>query len=96
MNGATGTVFIVDDAREVRIGLSRVLGAAGYRVRLFASGEHFLEERDSETPGCLLLDMCMPGMSGLDVQRSLLGSMWARPRRKRPDVAHRRRSPGAG
>jgi len=79
MNNAARTVFIVDDAREVRMALSRVLGAAGYEVRAFESAERFLEEQDSEMPGCLLLDICMPGMSGLDVQRALAGSERGRP-----------------
>ncbi len=81
MNGA-GTVFIVDDAREVRSGLSRVLGAAGYQARSFESAERYLEgleARDCESPGCLLLDICMPGMSGLDLQRALIESGRSRP-----------------
>jgi FixJ family two-component response regulator len=79
MNGSTSTVFIVDDAREVRLGLSRLLGAAGYRVRAFESAACFLQEHDAEAPGCLLLDVCMPGLSGLELQRSLVGSPGARP-----------------
>jgi FixJ family two-component response regulator len=79
MNDAARTVFVVDDAREVRTGLSRVLRAAGYQVRSFESAECFLAEQDWEAPGCLLLDICMPGMSGLDVQRSLVGSTRERP-----------------
>jgi FixJ family two-component response regulator len=79
MNEAARTVFVVDDAREVRVALARVLSAAGYQVRAFESAERFLEEQDGETPGCLLLDICMPGMSGLDVQRSLADSSDSRP-----------------
>jgi FixJ family two-component response regulator len=79
MNGTTSTVFIVDDAREVRMGLSRLLAAAGYRVRTFESADCFLQEHDAEAPGCLLLDVCMPGLSGLGLQRSLVGSPGARP-----------------
>ncbi len=79
MSGSTRTVFIVDDAREVRTALSRVLGAAGYEVRAFESAERFLEDQDGEAPGCLLLDICMPGMSGLDVQRTLAGTKRGRP-----------------
>ena len=71
MSGAAPTVFIVDDAREIRKALSRLLEAANYQVRAFASAECFLEERDCEGPGCLLLDLRLPGMSGLDLQRSL-------------------------
>jgi FixJ family two-component response regulator len=79
MNGTTSTVFIVDDAREVRMGLSRLLAAAGYQVRAFESASCFLKEHDAEAPGCLLLDVCMPGLSGLDLQRTLVGSPGARP-----------------
>ncbi len=77
-----GTVFIVDDTREVRGGLSRVLGAAGYQVRSFESAECYLEDLDAQdcaSAGCLLLDICMPGMSGLDLQRALNGSVCSRP-----------------
>jgi DNA-binding NarL/FixJ family response regulator len=61
MNGETRTVFIVDDAREVRKSLSRVLAAAEYRVRTFGSAESFLEGEHTDAPGCLLLDNCLPG-----------------------------------
>ncbi len=79
MNDAERTVFIVDDARQVRRALSCVLESAGYRVRSFDSAESFLREHDAAVPGCLLLDVCMPGMSGLELQRSLVGSPNARP-----------------
>jgi FixJ family two-component response regulator len=59
--------------------LSRVLAAANYQVRSFESAERFLEEQDPEEPGCLLLDICMPGLSGLELQRVLVGSPGARP-----------------
>jgi FixJ family two-component response regulator len=79
MNAATSTVFIVDDAQEVRTSLERVLSAAGYEVRAFDSAERFLDEHDHDAPGCLVLDLCMPGMSGLDAQRVLVDSKRARP-----------------
>jgi FixJ family two-component response regulator len=79
MTGPSHTVFIVDDAREVRAGLSRLLTAAGYQVRAFDSAASFLKEQDAEAPGCLLLDVCMPGFSGIELQHSLLGSRDARP-----------------
>jgi len=79
MDDAERTVFIVDDARQVRRALSCVLESAGYRVRSFDSAESFLREQDTAVPGCLLLDVCMPGMSGLELQRSLVGSPSARP-----------------
>jgi len=77
-----GTVFIVDDAREVRSGLSRVLCAAGYQARAFESAERFIEDldaQDCDSPACLLLDICMPGMSGLDLQRALVDSARSHP-----------------
>jgi FixJ family two-component response regulator len=79
MNGTARTVFIVDDSREVRMGLSRLLAAADYHVRAFESAACFLREQDAEAPGCLLLDVCMPGLSGLELQQSLIGSPSARP-----------------
>src|ERR1022692_4829965 len=79
MSGAAPTVYIVDDAREVRMALSRLLGASGYQVSAFESAERFLEEQDAEAPGCLLLDVCMPGLSGIELQRTLAGLPCARP-----------------
>jgi FixJ family two-component response regulator len=79
MNGAAPTVYIVDDATEVRVALSRLLATMGYQVRAFESAERFLQEQDADAPGCLLLDVCMPGLSGIELQRSLSGSPCARP-----------------
>jgi FixJ family two-component response regulator len=79
MSGSAPTVYVVDDAREVRMALSRLLGASGYQVSAFESAERFLEEQDAEAPGCLLLDVCMPGLSGIELQRTLAGSPCARP-----------------
>ena len=73
----TATVFIVDD--EVRMGLSRLLAIAGYHVRAFESAERFLVDQDADTPGCLLLDVCLRGISGLELQHALAGSPRARP-----------------
>jgi FixJ family two-component response regulator len=78
MNG-TGTVFIVDDMPEVRTALARLLKSAHYVVRVFESAEDFLEGQDGAEPGCLLLDICLPGLSGIELQRSLFGSPYARP-----------------
>jgi FixJ family two-component response regulator len=74
MNRVTRTVFIVDDAPEVRKSLSRMLAAAGYQVRAFESAEAFLAEREAHAPGCLLLDIGLPGLSGTELQRALAGS----------------------
>ncbi len=79
MSGTAPTVFIVDDAGDVRMALSRLLGASGYQVSAFESAERFLAEQDAEAPGCLLLDVCMPGLSGIELQRTLAASPVARP-----------------
>jgi FixJ family two-component response regulator len=73
------TIFVVDDEYVARMALSRLLAAASYEVRSFESAESFLKEQDSTTPGCLLLDVCMPGLSGLELQHLLGGSHNARP-----------------
>ena len=79
MNRPEGTVFVVDDVQDVRTALARLLTSADYRIRLFNSAEHFLEEQDCAEPGCLLLDICLPGLNGIELQRSLFGSPNARP-----------------
>jgi FixJ family two-component response regulator len=56
-----------------------LLGAAGYRVRSFSSAEAFLAAREPETPGCLLLNIFLPGMSGIELQHSLVDSPCALP-----------------
>ena len=73
------TVYVIDDAPEVRIALSRLLASAGYHVRPFESAQRFLAEQDPEAPGCVLLDICMPGMSGLELQAALRRSEIVRP-----------------
>jgi RNA polymerase sigma factor (sigma-70 family) len=79
MQGAAQTVFIVDDAPEVRKSLSRVVSAAGYQVRTFESAERFLAEYHGDARGCLLLDICMPGLNGIELQHELLGFPHALP-----------------
>jgi len=79
VDGIIPIVFIVDDDREIRAALSCLLTAAGYQVRSFETAERFIEEQDAEAPGCLLLDVCLPGLSGLELQAALAGSPRARP-----------------
>jgi FixJ family two-component response regulator len=62
-------VYIVDDDAKVRDALSSLLRANGKDVRLFASGTEFLSFERKDTAACLVLDLKMPGMNGLDVQR---------------------------
>ena len=65
------TVFIVDDDVSFLTSMARLLRASGYKVRAFDSAETFLEEGCSKAAGCLLVDLRMPGLSGLDLQQKL-------------------------
>lgn len=65
------TVFIVDDDASARDELSLLLGRRGYRVSVFASAEDFLDTLSLEWTGCAVLDIRMPGMSGLELQQAL-------------------------
>lgn len=67
----SATVFAVDDEVFILHALSRVLKQAGLRSKTFSSAEEFLAEHDPGQPGCLLLDVCMPGMTGLELQKLL-------------------------
>lgn len=62
------TVFIVDDTASVRKAIERVLGAAGLQVASFDSARAFLDAYDPASDGCLVLDVKMPGMDGLELQ----------------------------
>jgi FixJ family two-component response regulator len=68
----TPTVFVVDDDPTARRALVWMLESAGHRVETFPSGEAFLADGDAERVGCLVLDVRMPGMSGLALQHELL------------------------
>ncbi len=65
-------IFVVDDNDDVRSGLSLQLESAGFNVKAFESGKRFLREISSKSSGCLLLDVSMPEMGGLEVQSELL------------------------
>lgn len=64
-------VHVVDDDESLRTAMSRLLTAAGYAVRTYASAGEFALARNGEISGCVLLDVRMPGPSGLDLQDSL-------------------------
>ena len=66
------TVYIVDDDEAVRDSLRWLLEANSYRVRAYASAEAFLVEYDDQQPGVLIVDVRMPGMSGLELQEQLI------------------------
>jgi FixJ family two-component response regulator len=68
------TVFLVDDEPAVLRALSRLLRAEGYRTQVFNSGREFIDKYKPGATGCLVLDLSMPGMTGLDLQEWLRGS----------------------
>src|SRR5947199_9385593 len=65
------TVFIVDDYEPVRRSISRLLHAAGFAVAAFASAEEFLTQYNPQIVGCLVLDVAMPTLNGLELQHIL-------------------------
>jgi FixJ family two-component response regulator len=69
---ARTTVFVVDDDQSVLRSLDRLLRSMGFAVEIFDSPRLFLEQCDLERPGCVLLDLAMPQMTGSDVQQRLL------------------------
>jgi FixJ family two-component response regulator len=68
---ATPRVFLVDDQPAVLKGLSRLLASAGFEVAPFGSAQDFLASGIADLPGCLVLDLAMPGMGGLELQQAL-------------------------
>lgn len=70
MKDAT-TVFVVDDDPAVVQAVSRLLRVENYQVREFCSSAEFLVQHSHDVPGCAILDLAMPGMNGLDVQKAL-------------------------
>jgi len=67
------TVYVVDDDLAVRKGLARLLQSAGHVVETFCSANEFLERRVPGVPGCVVLDVSMPGLNGLQLQEALAG-----------------------
>jgi FixJ family two-component response regulator len=68
---ANATVFVIDDDAAMRDSLKDLIRSVGLRVELFASAQDFLRSEHPDVPGCLVLDVRMPGLSGLDLQRRL-------------------------
>jgi FixJ family two-component response regulator len=71
MSDVQATVFVVDDDPSVREFLEEVLQSAAFLTRSFASPSEFLSQHQSAGPGCLVLDVGLPGCGGLDLQRSI-------------------------
>lgn len=72
MSDDSPIVFVVDDDDAVRDSLMDLVDSVGLNARAFASAKEFLDDFDAGTPGCLVLDIRMPGMSGLDLQDRLI------------------------
>src|SRR2546427_9759501 len=64
-------VFVVDDDPSVREALDSLIRSVGFRVQVFESAKDFLQSKLPNVPGCLVLDVRLPGLSGLDLQREL-------------------------
>jgi FixJ family two-component response regulator len=76
---ATPTVFVVDDDVRVREAIAGLLSAVGLRAETFGTAQEFLCRGPAEGPSCIVLDLSLPGMSGLDVQRELASAGIATP-----------------
>jgi FixJ family two-component response regulator len=68
---AAPIVFVVDDDTSIRDSLRRLITSVGFKVEVFPSARAFLGARRPDAPGCLVLDVRLPGLSGLDLQREL-------------------------
>ncbi|MFL6603109.1 MAG: response regulator transcription factor [Steroidobacteraceae bacterium] len=80
MNAISTVVYIVDDDSEVRRALARLLRAAGYTPRTFGSPREFLGSGEARlSAGCIILDLAMPGLNGLELQQCLAESGCRRP-----------------
>jgi FixJ family two-component response regulator len=74
MKAPTPVIFVVDDDPSVRKSLTRVVTSAGYAVEAFASARDFLTREPFVGPCCVVLDVRMPGLTGLDLQEALAGT----------------------
>ena len=71
MMSESATVYVIDDDDLVRTAFARLFESVGLNVETFASAREFLDHNRPDVPGCLVLDVRMPGLSGLDLQREL-------------------------
>jgi FixJ family two-component response regulator len=71
MREAEPVVFVIDDDEMIRDGIQSLIRSVGLRVKTFASAQDFLRAKREDAPACLVLDVRMPGLSGLDLQREL-------------------------
>jgi FixJ family two-component response regulator len=71
MTETDAVVFVVDDDAPVRESLKNLIGSVGLRAELFASTQEFLRSKRPDVPSCLVLDVRLPGLSGLDLQKRI-------------------------
>ena len=71
MSADDSIVFIIDDDQSMREALTRLLGTVGLRAQAFKTPQEFLNTKRPDAPSCLVLDVRLPGLSGLDLQREL-------------------------
>ena len=71
MKEADSVVFVVDDDSSVREAIKSLIKSVGLRVETFETAQQFLQSKRPEVPGCVVLDVRLPGLSGLDLQREL-------------------------
>lgn len=74
MKEAQPIVYLIDDDVSVREGIADLLRSVGHDVQTFGSVQHFVDTRRPDAPGCMVLDVRLPGMSGLEFQRTLIKS----------------------
>ena len=72
--GDEAIVFIIDDDARMRAAMERLLKSVGLHAEAFGTPQEFLRRKPPDNPSCLVLDVRLPGMSGLDVQRKLIDS----------------------
>jgi RNA polymerase sigma factor (sigma-70 family) len=72
-------IYVLDDDASVRASLERLMRSVGLEVRSFPSAAEFLSQGREDRPSCLVIDVRMPGLSGLDLQETLTASGWTAP-----------------
>ena len=75
MPDITPTVYVVDDDISVREALEALIQEAGWRPRVFPSAKEFLAQRQAPSPSCLVLDVTLPDLNGLDLQQQIAGEL---------------------
>ena len=79
MSDPDPVIFVVDDDPSIRDALTSLIRSVGLRVETFESARAFLAPQPSDAPGCLVLDVRLPGLSGLDLQRELAAAQITMP-----------------